>query len=141
MRCRTGTHPLRGTNGSRFCEAALHAASRPGHEEGACADLSVTSLPATNAKRLRKKANGSREGAPDDRLRDDRVRRSSTSEGGSNPFLSLRGGMDCFACARNDGLASCIPGCLKFESVAVNRLVMTGALRRARGVGAVNAGG
>jgi hypothetical protein len=34
MRCRTGTHPFRRTNRSRFCEAALHAASRPGHEEG-----------------------------------------------------------------------------------------------------------
>src|SRR6266404_1997434 len=33
MRCRTGTHLFRGTNGSRFCEAALHAASRLGHEE------------------------------------------------------------------------------------------------------------
>src|SRR5882724_9255002 len=26
MRCRTGTHPFRSTNRSRFCEAALHAA-------------------------------------------------------------------------------------------------------------------
>src|SRR6266481_510717 len=26
MRCRTGTHPFRGTHRSRFCEAALHAA-------------------------------------------------------------------------------------------------------------------
>src|SRR6266478_6434336 len=33
MRCRTGTHLIRSMNGSRFCEAALHAASRPGHEE------------------------------------------------------------------------------------------------------------
>src|SRR5260370_29262247 len=28
---------------------------------------------------------------------DDRVRRSSTSEGGSNPFFLLRGPLDCFA--------------------------------------------
>jgi hypothetical protein len=33
MRCRTGTHLVRGTHRSRFCEAALHAASHPGHEE------------------------------------------------------------------------------------------------------------
>src|SRR5580700_6380954 len=32
---------------------------------------------------------------------DDRVRRSSTSEGGSNPFFLCRA-MDCFADARND---------------------------------------
>jgi hypothetical protein len=36
MHRRAGTHLASGTNRSRFCEAALHAASRPGHEEGAC---------------------------------------------------------------------------------------------------------
>ncbi|MGO8909750.1 MAG: hypothetical protein ACLQDM_10585, partial [Bradyrhizobium sp.] len=38
-------------------------------------------------------ANGSRECAPDDRLRDEAT------------ILPLRGEMDCFANARNDGLA------------------------------------
>jgi hypothetical protein len=33
----------------------------------------LPSLPATNAKRLRKGANGSRERAPDDRLRDEAI--------------------------------------------------------------------
>src|ERR1700732_584414 len=33
---------------------------------------------------------------------DDSVRRSSTSEGGSNPYFPC-GAMDCFADARNDG--------------------------------------
>jgi len=48
------------------------------------------SLPATNAKRLCKGA--------ERRL----VRRSSASEGGSNPCFLFCGPMDCFACARND---------------------------------------
>jgi hypothetical protein len=36
----------------------------------------LPSLPATNAKRLRKGANGSRECAPDDRLRDEAIHSS-----------------------------------------------------------------
>jgi len=42
-------------------------------------------LPAINAKRLRKGANGSRECAPDDRLRDEAI------------HLSVCRDMDCFA--------------------------------------------
>jgi hypothetical protein len=49
-------------------------ASRGGNAE-ACSLMS--SLPATNAKRLRKGANGSRECAPDDRLRDESIHLSS----------------------------------------------------------------
>jgi hypothetical protein len=37
----------------------------------------IPSLPATNAKRLRKGANGSRECAPDDRLRDEAIHRAT----------------------------------------------------------------
>jgi hypothetical protein len=40
----------------------------------------LSSLPATNAKRLRKGANGSRECAPDDRLRDEAIHLSFLCE-------------------------------------------------------------
>ena len=48
---------------------------------------------ACDKREARKGANGSRECAPDDRLRDEAT------------ILPLRGEMDCFANARNDGLA------------------------------------
>jgi hypothetical protein len=38
-------------------------------------------LPATNAKRLRKGANGSRERAPDDRLRDEAIQTIARNTG------------------------------------------------------------
>jgi hypothetical protein len=77
MRCRTGTHPSRGTHGSRFCEAALHAASRPGHEE----------VPQRHYEEPTGRANA----------------RPMTGSTPKQSILSLRGEMDCFACARNDG--------------------------------------
>src|SRR5207244_5243394 len=54
-------------------------------------------------------ANGSRECAPDDRLRDEAIQ------------LFLRGTLDCFACARNDGIAGTISRHLVWSASSYTR--------------------
>src|SRR3984957_18002203 len=59
----------------RLADLQPEAAQNPAQAvlEVQIAKLCSTSWPATNAKRLRKGANGSRECAPDDRLRDEAI--------------------------------------------------------------------
>jgi hypothetical protein len=60
MRYGTGIHSFRGTNRSRFSEAALHAASRPGHKEvpshHCCASRGPVNGLLENTRRRRRQA-------------------------------------------------------------------------------------
>jgi hypothetical protein len=73
-----------------LCQRAGRAQQNSGALRRGIADLCPSSSPATNPKRLHKGANGSRECAPDDRLRDEAIHTSCGCP------------LDCFAGARND---------------------------------------
>src|SRR5436190_15118327 len=74
------------------CKNILTRRANQGHESIVAQRLPQPSLPATNAKRLRTGANGSRECAPDDRLRDEAIHPSAC------------GAMDCFAALAMTGI-------------------------------------